>query len=1088
MIAKLAGFILLGAATVAAQATLGSATASGTVRDASGAAVPGAKVALTDVARGLTRETVANEAGTYLFPSIPAAVYTLRVTQPSFDAYELKGLRVEVGQNATVDVELKVGQISTVVSVSAEQSILLDTESNAIGTVVDSERVQSLPLNGRNFLQLALLAGGSTEILGRANVIGGQVGHPDRGIIVTGNMPQTTGYLINGISTRGGRLGESAVNLSIAGVDQFKVQQNFFMPDQGPNPGLVNVTTKGGTNSIHGQAFEFARNELFDARNSFAPAPEDLKRNQFGFALGGPIIKDRMWFYGNYEGLREITAFSARGYTPTRAMFGGDLREAPEPLYDPDSYSQASGARQPFPGNVIPSDRINPVSRNLLQYYLPGSSLAQRPSNVFGNPRNLLDDDQFGARIDASLTGKQNLFGQFIWQDNPAVRPGLFPVSGAIYPNESQFFMVQHTYTVRPTLINTLRAGVVRNLALFSNEARDLGSILPGAGITNTFDTRGITGIGIQGFSGFGRSNGDLGNIDNNYQMDEGANYVRGKHNFQFGLGVRYRRTWQQNSNANAHGSLGFQPVYTARLAPNAQGQLAAVAGTGNAFADFLLGTPASGQMVGLPMIAYRFTQYLPYIQDTWKVTRGLTLNYGLSWFLATVPSPQGRFRDLVHGFDEARGLLTYAKLGQIDPRVLSMDKNNFTPRVGFAWKPGFSPNTVVRAGAGIYYADTALIELQFAAAAPPFNTPVQIVTNPLDPTPPYRLGRNIFPSTPLPPLDENFASRLPNGSSAFLLKEDGRNPYISQWNVSIQHSIRSNDLVEVVYMGSGGHRIQNRYEWSQCRPGADLRCVAATRPYGAKYSNLLRADFNGNSTYHAMVAKFQHRASAGLNLRAEYTFAKALTDSWESGSSTDSQITNWRRGDKGPATFDLKHRAVFSAIYELPFGRGRRFGRNMNRAADLVVGGWMTTAITGYSTGPAFYVTSPNQTGSAFISHRPNRLCGGADSSLANNLRNNGFRQFDTACFVTPPASFFGNTGRAPLYGPGINNWDIGIEKDFSIHEQTRLEFRGEMFNAFNHTQFGLPNADTGSGVNFGRVAGARPPRLIQLGMKLLW
>ncbi len=1080
---------LLSALPTCGQATLGSATISGTIRDPSGLPIPHGKVVLTDLARALNRETETNESGSYIFPNVPAGEYGLRVAKDGFDTQEIKNIRVQVGQVATLDVTLKVGQVSTLVSVSGEQMVLLETESNVIGTVVDSDRVQSLPLNGRNFLQLALIAAGSSEVTGRADVYTGQIGHPSRAVIITGNMSTTTGYSINGISTRGGRLGESSLNLSVAAIDQFKVQQNFFMPDQGPNPGLVNVTTQGGTNDFHGQAFEFVRNEIFDARNFFAPAAEDLKRNQYGFALGGPLKKDKLWFFGYYEALREITAFSARGFTPTSSMFAGNFRELSPTIYDPESYSPASGARAPFPNQVIPESRINPVARNLLKYYLPGSSLTQRPSNLVGNPRNRLDDDQWGVRGDAALTERQNLFAQLLRQDSPAVRPGLFPLAGAFYPNTMTLAMVQHTWTARPTLVNTLRLGVSRNMALFANEGRTAGSILPGIGIANTPDTRGVSSVGLTGYSGFGRASGDLGNIDNNYQLDQGANWVRGTHNFQFGLGIRYRRTWQQNANANAQGSVSFQPAFTAQLMRNAQGQLVAQSGTGDSFADFLVGIPVNASYAGLPMFPYRFTQYIPYFQDTWKITRDLTLNYGISWFLATIPDPQGRAGSFVHGLDEQNGLLTYAALGQLDPRVLSLDKNNWTPRLGLAWRPSFLRNTVIRAGAGTYYSDSALIEMQFAMVAPPFNTPVQLFNTLTEPVPVYRLGQNIFPPQVLPPLDKDFAAKLPNGTTAFNLRQTGRTPYVNQWNLSLQRSIGNNQVVELVYVGSSAHRLQNRFDLAQCRPGVDLRCDPATKPW-PRYNGLLTADFNGNSSYNALFAKYHHRMSGGLNLRLEYTFAKTLTDGWESGSSTDEQITICRRCDKGYASFDQQHRFVASTIYELPFGRGRKFGGDMPKALDLAAGGWTLTGITTFASGVPIFLTSPATTASIYVSHRPNRLCDGADRSLAGNLRNNGFVYFRTECFATPPTGFFGNTGRAPLHGPGINNWDVGIEKEFPIpmREQTRLQFRAEMFNAFNHTQFGNPSADTGAGPNFGRVASARAPRLMQLGMKLLW
>ena len=1079
---------ILSAAPLFAQATLGSAAVSGTVRDDSGAPIPDAKVVLIETSRGLAREASTNATGAYLFPTVSASVYSLTVTKAAFETYKLSDVLVEVGQRATLDVTLKVGAISTVVSVSAEQRVLLETESNAIGTVVDSDRLESLPLNGRNFLQLALLAGGSSALTGNANVIQTQVGHPDRGVILTGNMPQTTGYLVNGIATRGGRLGESALNLSVAAIDQFKVQQSFFMPDQGPNPGLVNVTTKGGGNQFHGQAFEFVRNEVFDARNFFAPTVEHLKRNQFGGAAGGPVRKDKIWFYGFYEGLREIDGFSSSAYTPTAAMFGGDFRAIPQIIYDPNTYDAQANTRAPFPGNIIPTNRINSVSTNLLKFYLPGSSLAQKPSNVFGNPRNTLNDDQWGVRLDASLTDRQSIYGQFIHQNSPAEQPGLFPLSGSFFPNQSDLIMVQHTWTISPTLISTARIGYIRNVALFANQGSALGHILGGIGITNTFDDRGVSGVGIQGYAGFGHAAGDLGNIDNHYQADEGLNYIRGAHNFQFGGSIRYRRTWQQNANAGANGNVAFQPFFTSQLTRNAQGQPIVQANTGDAFADFLLGSPLSGGVNGLPRLPYRFTQYMPYFGDTWKVSRTLTLNYGVSWFLATIPNPQNWARKLPHSFDPSTGLLTYAALGQVDPQILSFDSNNLAPRFGLAWSPSFLPHTVIRSGAGIYYADSALIEMQFSMSSPPFNTTLTITQPQTNPVPLYTLGKNVFPLLSFPVLDKNFAASLPNGTTAMLLNPDSRSPYISQWNVSIQHSFGNNDLLEADYVGSSGHKLQNRYDTAQCRPDATLFCDAATKPY-PRYAGLLTADFNGNSSYDGLVTRYQHRAAAGLNLRFEYTVAKALTDGWESGGSTQSQITTCRACDKGPTSFDVRHRAVVSAIYDLPFGRLRKFGTNMSRGLDLLAGGWTVTGIASFATGAPIFLSGPNRTGSPSVTHRPNRICDGRDGGLLSNLRNNGFLAFNTSCFVIPPVGDFGNAGRDVINGPGVNNWDLGFGKFFPLMgEQTKLEFRAEMFNTFNHAQFGQPNSNSGDNVNFGRVSTAGRPRLIQMSMKLLF
>jgi hypothetical protein len=648
--------------------------------------------------------------------------------------------------------------------------------------------------------------------------------------------------------------------------------------------------------------------------------------------------------------------------------------------------------------------------------------------------------------------------------------------------------MLQHTWTLSPTFINTARIGYTRNIALYGSEGAALGHVLGAIGITGTFDDRGVSAVNLQGYAGFGHAAGDLGNLDNNYQFDDGVNLVRGSHNLQFGGSIRYRRTWQQNANAGALGTVSFQPLLTAQLTTNAQGQPVTQSGTGDAFADFLLGTAQSGTINGLPRIPYRFTQYMPYFGDTWKAARGLTINYGISWFLATVPDPQGWARQLPHSIDPATGLLTYAALKQIDPKVVSFDGNNLAPRLGFAWSPAFLPHTVIRGGAGVYYADSALIEMQFAMVAPPFTNPLSITQPQTNPAPQYVLGQNVFPALSLPPLTAGFAASLPANSQPFLVNPDSRTPYIGQWNLSIQHSLGNNDLLEADYLGNSAHRLQDRYDADQCIATASLFCDLNVRPF-PRYAGLLTSDTNGNSSYEALVARYQHRAAAGLNLRAEYTFSKALTDTWESGGSTESQITACRRCDKGPTSFYQRQRLVLSTIYDLPFGRGRGFGKTWARPVDAVAGGWTVTAITSFSLGTPIFLNSPNRTGSVYVTHRPNRVCDGNNTDLLHNLRHDGFLAFDTSCFAIPAVGYFGNAGRDIINGPGANNWDIGFDKFFPLWgEHKRLEFRAEMFNAFNHAQFGQPNATVADGLNFGRVSTAAAPRLIQMSMKLMF
>jgi len=902
-------------------------------------------------------------------------------------------------------------------------------------------------------------------------------------------MPYSVGYSLDGVPIRGSRDGELALNISIAAIDQFKVQESFLMPDQGPNPAVVNVATKSGGNQFHGEAFEFFRNSILDARSFFALTSEDLKQNQFGFALGGPIKKNRVWFHGFYEGLRQITGFSAAGYSPTAAMFGGNFAGAGSTIYNPATYSPETGHRQPFPNNVIPADRINPVSSNLLKYYLPGSSLASQPSNVFGQPRNTLNDDQGGVRVDAAISSRQQVFAELFWQNSPVVRPGLYPLSGLLYANQANLAILEHSWTVSPHSVNTFRIAFVRAIALGGNEAGDHGPSLNSIGIMNAFSDSGISAINVQGFSSFGQSSGDVGNRDNTWHVDDGFNYIRGNHSLKFGAGLGYRRGWHSNGNATALGSLRFQPTFTAQLIGNVQGGPTPQPNTGNAWADFLLGLPTSGTLSGLPIVQYRATEFQPFVQDTWKITPNLTLNYGLSWYLETPPDPQGWARDAVHGFDPTTGLLTYAALGQISPKAFATDRNNFATRAGLAWKPRFLENAVVRIGAGTYYSEFPWILSDFSLLfGSPIGTGQGFTSVPTNPVPQYQLGKNVFPPLVAAQLNANYAANFPRGSLVSAINPPLRTAYVNQWNVSIQQTFARDNLVELSYLGASGHRLPYFVDLDQCRPGADLYCNPFTRPW-PRYSVVAWVESGGNSSYEALIAKYQHRASRGLNLLFEYTLGKSLTDSWQFSSLPYGQITNCRRCDKGPATFDGRQRAVASAVWEIPFGRGQSYGADIPQAANLALGGWTLTGIVTLSAGQPVYLTAPNTTGSLYGTPVPNRICNGNSSEFSGNVRSNGFLWFDPSCFPVPRVGYFGDSGRTVLNGPGLNNWDIGAQKfiPLSARESTRLQLRIEMFNAWNHTQFQQPDSNAGDGPNFGRVSSTRPPRLIQIGIKLV-
>jgi hypothetical protein len=1080
---------LLAVSPAFAQATLGVAALGGTVRDQSGALVPAARVALTEESKGLVRRSETDESGSFLFPAVIAGVYSLRVEKDGFNTEQIHALSIEVGQQASIAITLKTGEVRTVMTVRRPSTTELNAESNTIGSLVDSTQVQELPLNGRHFLQLGLLAAGAVDIAPASDLFTANVGPPARTIVLPGTLPSTVVYSLNGMNITGSRDGELAASPSVAAVDQFRVQENFLMPDQGVGPAAVNIVTKSGSNQFHGEAYEFLRNGHLDARSFFAANPEDLKRNQFGIRLGGPLRKDRIWFDAFYEGLRELTAFSTAGYSPTSEMFGGNFAAVGHTIYNPATYDPASGTRQPFPANIIPLSQINPVAKNLLNYYLPGSSLSRIPSNIQRNPTDTVDDDQGGLRVDLALNERHQLFTQLFLQNSPSNRPELYPLSGLSYENGSGLAMLQDVWTFSPRAVNSLRIGFLRANALGGNEAQNLGPILSSIGVSNTFDQRGVTSINLQGYSSFGRSNGEVGNRDNRWQLGEEFTYTSGNHTLALGAEAHYRRGWHLNGNSAAIGRLFFQPTFTAQLTRNPQGQLVPAPSTGDSFADFLLGFPASGSVIGLPVVQYRATQFLPFFQDSWKVTPNLTLNYGISWFVESPPSAQGSARNVVHEFDPSTGLLAYSGLRQISSQPVATDRNNFAPRLGVAWQPRFLKATVIRAGIGTYYSEFPWFLAPYPLlGGSPIGSGINL-TNPLaNPLPTYALGLNTFPPSPDGVLTDTYAASLPPGTVVTALNPKFRTAYLSQWNLSVQHSISENDSLELDYLGSSGHRLANVLDLSQCRPTADLFCSPAARSW-SRYGLILYGDSSGNSSYQALLAKYEHRATYGLSVRFEYALAKALTDTWQSALTIYNQISQCRACSKGPATFDVRHRAVGSLVWNMPFGRGKRFGGNLAGWANAAAGSWTLTAITTFATGQPIQLAAPNQTGSALINPLPNRVCDGRSDNFSDNIRNNGFLWFDTACFTVPRVGYFGNSGPTVLSGPGINNWDIGVEKDFPLaRESSRLQFRAEMFNAWNHTQFEPPNGNAGAGANFGRISATRPPRLIQVAVKLLW
>ena len=1059
----------------------------GRVADPTGAVIRDCGVSLTSLKTGSALTTRTNETGMFVFPSVPVGSYTLKVVKEGFKVYELSDFRVTVEQRATLDVELALGPVAESITIEAGGSApLLEPASNELGTLVEPVNVQQLPLNGRNYLQLGYLSGAaqdggptSTDFLAT------QTGHADRDITIAGVEQDLIGFTVNGVSVAGSRLGDLSLNVSISAVDQFKVVQGFIMPTMGPDPGIVNVVTKSGANALHGEAFEFLRNNALDARNFFEaqPSPGPFRRNQFGGAVGGPILRNRLFFFVNYEGFRQVKASPQGGFAPTQAMFGGDFSALSTVVYDPATFNPATGQRQPFPGNSIPASRINPVAQKLLAYYLPGSSYSTRPLNVFRDPVQTQDSDQGGLRMDANLSKNQALFGQYMQEESPVDNPALFPVSGLFYHMSTEFAMAQLTSTLGPRLVNEVHLGFTRPYLFYGGIGQP--GVEQNVGLTGTADVNGVPGVTLGGFSAFGTAQSIIGNIDNNYQAYDSLKVLRGSHEIAIGAGLHYIRSTQESANWNARGTLVFNSVFSAQLAPAANGQLAPVAGTGSSFADFLLGMPVSGTVTSMPRTHYRWTEVNPYVQDSWRVSPSVTINLGVSWYVATPPNPSGSDAKYPHAFDFQTGKVLYAALGQVSPEIYSTDWKNFSPRVGFAWSPQFWSGTVIRAGAGLYYpSERALYDL-FGITAPGVSIVQSIANSTSKPLPTYVLGQNLFPPMSQVPITQQFADNLTG--TVFALDQGLRTPYSQQWNLSIQHAFGKNTLGEVAYVGSASRRLPVRWNVDDCSTPGSLACNTAALPY-QQYSYVYFAADAASASYNALTAKFQREFSGGFNFLANYTWSKALTNTMQGGAGVAlNQMGSCLECDKGLASFNVPQRLTDATVWELPVGRNKRILSEISPFWNRVVGGWGADVIATFSSGNPFTVTAPNNTADPLTNFRANRLCDGRTGMQNTDLRSNGLYWVNPACFAAPAAGFFGNSGTNIITGPGVNNFDLALEKSAQIREALRLQFRAEFFNALNHAQFLNPDSKVGD-ANFGQVTQARDGREIQFGLKVVW
>ena len=1037
---------------LAAMAQVDTGAILGVITDRSGAVVPGASVKIVEESTNSFTDLRTNDSGFYSAPALRPGRYQVTVSKEGFRPQKSQPFDLRVQDRAELNFQLEVGPTSSEITVSATAP-LLESETSSLGQVVEEKSITDLPLNGRNFIQLAVLGTGtlpSTRTAERDSFISNGA----RGV--------QNSYLLDGIDNRNRIMGfdkssAQIVQPVIDAIQEFKVQTSTFSAEFGQAAGgVVNVTMKSGTNSVHGSVFEFLRNSDLDATPYFQPAGGKplFIQNQFGATLGGPIVKDRTFVFGSWQSSREVNAAPQIASVPTT-----DTRQGifPGKVTNPTT-------RAPFANNTIPMSQWDHAATLLLPLY-PAANLPGTVRNFFYNPKERVSSDGYSVRVDHRFGSKDFIFGRIsqgfgenhipTTLPNPANQQGFTDLT-------ARQIMFSETHTLAPNKVNEFRLGFVYSL----NNEDVLGArLFDQFGIKGALDTPKIKGLpvfSITGLSSLGTTGPGTtpipatgsGNFPSRksgkiWQLLDNFSWVHDRHTIKFGADLQRVTMFVYATNA-ARPTFNFNGTYT-----------------GIALGDFLLGyinnTSTSEQQIDT--IQQRI--YNGYVQDDWKATSTLTLNFGLRYEL---PTPFVEEFDRQSNFVLDSGpcylqLITAAQRGRCGlPRALTRtDYNNFAPRLGLAWQA--SRKTVVRSGFGIFYGRDEDLGIQRRLPNnPPFITSATFAG---DQTNPAFLLQNGFPANAL-----NVAGGgIPNVNN---FPFDFRTPYVIQWNVNVQRELPGSFLAQVGYTGSEAHKLPGVIAVNQPFPGTGN--VNARRPYQG-YGNIQSYNPYINSTYNALLAKLERRFTKGMTLLASYTYGHSIDGGGNQNDTNDPGPQDARnvRAQKGSSNFDIRQRFVFSGLYQVPFPHSGGF-------ASALARNWQLSGILSAQTGQPYTVTLSTDPTGTNTTARPNRL---RDGSLPADQRDPS-HWFDTTAFAAPTCLCFGNSGRNILRAPGLLNLDLGISRDFLFHERIRLHFRGEAFNLANHPNFGLPAVAIGApavGI-IGSVV--TPERQIQFAMKL--
>ncbi len=1052
-------------------------TVSGQVTDSSGAAVANAKIKVLNEEDGTSITQPTSADGFYTAPLLKPGTYSVEASATGFGSAIRRGLTLQIQQVIQQDFKLTPGAVQQEVTVEGGAP-LLNTESTEVGNVLTQQATEELPLNGRNFSQLALLVPGVTAgPVGGIRQSGGGNETKRAGAEITASGARGTFnlFMIDGMDDRDQSVGTLKVFPNLESISEFKVQIGNSDAEFATGGAVVNVITRSGSNGIHGSAFEFLRNSDFDARQFFDAQKPPFQQNQFGFAVGGPIKRNKTFFFGDYQGLRIHSSVTSILSEPATNLRTGDFSTYPNKIYDPSTYNAATNARQQFPNNVIPPSRLDPIALRLLQIFaqpnLPGQT-----NNFRFNTLSVQVQNQGDARVDHAFSDKDGLFGRYTYgtydltypqavaQNSGGLNALAYSGSNRLNHAPSQQATLQEIHTFTPAVVNQAAIGYTRfflqvtPLDLGNNTSDKLGLL----GSNTSYVASGLASIGVTNYSGYSSSSVPEIIPQNTFQLSDTLSWTRGAHSLKFGFSAVHN-AFGFFQLGNASGSLSFSGNYT--------NNPASTAGTGSAFADFLLGLPGGSSKASLPNgIPYlTYTEYGGFAQDQWRATTRLTVNIGLRYDLFTPPAERyDRQSDFVPG----PGTIAIAGQGGVSAGILNVRKNDFAPRIGLAYRLG--EKTVVRSAYGLYY----------------FNEQGTGGSARLFIDYPFAQAYSVSCSATVPCLTT--ATGIPNTLSSANLPTvvyiPRQNPTatMQQWNLTVERQMTPSLVVRGAYVGSRGNHLSISLDEDVAVPGAGA--IPARRPY-PQYATIASYEPIGISTYHALELSAEKRFSKGMSFLAAYTFSKALDEGGGGNSASAESRVNVQnprdvKTEYGLADFNYPQRFTLSAIYDLPFGRGRQYLTNASRVLDGVAGGWELTSIVTAQDGPPGTVTMATSTSNTGTAQYPNRVCNGNLSDSQRTIQ----RWYDPTCFAAPALYTFGNAGRNIVIAPGLVSWDLGAHKDFRITERTGLTLRGEFFNVLNKANFGYPNLSIGSLAAGTITSVVTTGRQIQLALRLHW